>query len=248
MVANQRKYPNPPIQEAICELHFALEQPLSLDKIQQLKERWKADYPNQTVSEEKNVHLQMGPEGVRVDETRQGQRLVCRASDGSRLVQLSGSFVAINQLKPYPGWEEGFRDTILRRVEDVELELGSIPIRRTGLRYINRIEVPESPIIWERWFNFTLPFPKLEKSVLTGFQLHFEQTLPDQCRLLVNCVSLPQTNETSSVILDLDVIWEGQPLKSAELPDVLERVHSPHRLAFEAYITDKLRERFDKKL
>ena len=123
-----------------------------------------------------------------------------------------------------------------------------MPIRRTGLRYINNIEIPENPVRWENWFNFALPFPKLAKSLLANFQMHFEQLLPGQCKLLVNCVSLPQTNEVSFVILDLDVVWEGQPVKSVQLPDVLERVHAPHRLAFEAYITDRLRERFDKKL
>ena len=248
MAADQRKYSNPPIQEAICEVHFAIEQPLALDKLEQLKGLWKSDYPNQSVNEEKNVHLQMGAEGVRIDESKQGQRLICRTSDGTRLVQLSGRFVAINQLKPYPGWEEGYRKTILARVADVESEIGAMPIRRTGLRYINNIEIPENPVRWENWFNFALHFPKLEKSLLANFQMHFEQLLPDQCKLLVNCVSLPQTNEASFVILDLDIIWEGQPVKSAQLPGLLERVHAPHRLAFEAYITDKLRERFDKKL
>jgi len=52
MAADQRKYPNPPIQEAICEVHFALEQPLSSDKIEQLKARLNADYPTQPISEE----------------------------------------------------------------------------------------------------------------------------------------------------------------------------------------------------
>lgn len=248
MVAEKRKYRNPPIQEAICEVHFAIPQLLPKERIVQLQNRWKANYPNQTINEEKNVHLQMGAEGVRVDENKLGHRLICRSADGTRLVQLSGRFVAINQLKPYPGWEENFRDTILSRVADVEAELGSMPIGRTGLRYINRIEIPENPVIWEKWFNFTLPFPKLQKSLLASFQMHFEQVLPDQQKLLVHCVSLPQKGEASLVILDLDVMWEGQPISLSELPDLLERVHGPHRLAFEAYITDTLRERFDKKL
>jgi uncharacterized protein (TIGR04255 family) len=247
MATERRKYPNPPIQEAICEIHFALEQPLSSNKIEQLMARWKAEYPNQTINEEKNVHLQMGAEGVRIDESKEGQRLICRTKDGTRLVQLSGRFIAINQLKPYPGWEEGYRDTILARLNDVESELGAMPIRRTGLRYINKIEIPENPVRWENWFNFALPFPELEKSLLSNFQMRFEQILPEQRKLLVNCVSLPQSKEVSFVILDLDVIWEDQPVKSSQLQDLLERVHGPHRLAFEAYITDKLRERFNKK-
>jgi uncharacterized protein (TIGR04255 family) len=247
MAAEKRKYLNPPIQEAICEVHFAIQQPLPRERIEQLQNRWKANYPNQTINEEKNVHLQMGAEGVRVDENKLGHRLICRSSDGTRLVQLSGRFVAINQLQPYPGWEENFRETILSRVADVEAELGSMPIGRTGLRYINRIEIPENPVMWEKWFNFALPFPRLEKSLLANFQMHFEQVLPEQQKLLVNCVSVPQTGEASSVILDLDVVWEGEPIKSTSLSDLLESVHHPHRLAFEAYITDKLRERFDTK-
>ena len=228
-------------------MHFAIEQPLAADKLERLRGRWKGDYPNQSVNEEKNVHLQMGAEGVRIDENKLGKRLICRANDGTRLVQLSGRFIAINQLRPYPGWEEGYRETILARVKDVESELGAMPIRRTGLRYINKIEIPENPVRWENWFNFALPSPKLEKSLLSNFQMHFEQILPDERKLLVNWVSLPQSKDASFVILDLDVIWEGPAVKSAQLSDLLERVHGPHRLAFEAYITDKLRERFDKK-
>jgi len=247
MAAERRKYLNPPIQEAICEIHFAVEQPLTPNKLEQLKPRWAAEYPNQSINEEKGVHLQMGAEGVRIDENMLGKRLICRTKDGTRLAQLSGRFLAVNQLQPYPGWEERYRDTILARLSDVESELGAMPIRRTGLRYINRIELPENPVKWENWFNFALPFPKLEKSLLSNFQMHFEQILPDEQKLVVHCVSLPQSGDLSFVILDLDVIWEGQPISSAELPRLLERVHGPHRLAFEAYITDKLRERFDKK-
>jgi uncharacterized protein (TIGR04255 family) len=247
MSAERRKYSNPPIQEAICEIHFALEQPLTPNRLEQLKPRWADKYPNQTVNEEKNVHLQMGAEGVRIDENMLGKRLICRSKDGTRLAQLSGRFLAVNQLKPYLGWEEGYRDTILARLDDVESELGAMPINRIGLRYINKIEVPENPLKWENWFNFVLPFPKLEKSLLLNFQMHFEQSLPEGQKLVVHCVSLPQSTELSFVILDLDVIWQDEAIRSPELPRLLERVHRPHRLAFEAYITDKLRERFNTK-
>jgi uncharacterized protein (TIGR04255 family) len=247
MAAERHKYGNPPIQEAICEIHFAIDEPLPPQRLEQLKPRWAAEYPNQTINEEKGVHLQMGADGVRVDENMLGKRLICRTNDGTRLTQLSGRFLAVNQLKPYPGWEENYRDTILARLSDVESELGAMPIHRTGLRYINKVEVPENPVIWENWFNFALPFPKLEKSLLSNFQMHFEQILPEKQKLVVHCVSLPQSAELSFVILDLDVIWEGEPITSGELPRLLEGVHRPHRLAFEAYITDKLRERFDRK-
>ena len=207
--------------------------------------QWITAYPDQKLSEEKNVELRMEPDGVRVAETPLGNRLICRTTDGIRLVQLSGRFIAVNQLKPYPGWEEAFRDTIVDRVGEVQSEVGPMAIARTGLRYINRIEIPQSPLVWEDWFSFSLPVPTSEESRLTNFQMHFEEELPERCKLLINCMSVPSPKTgTSSVILDLDVVWKGEPEAPAQLPFLLERVHAPHRLAFEAYITDTLRKTF----
>jgi uncharacterized protein (TIGR04255 family) len=245
MSTSKHKYPNPPIQEAICEVHFSVKEPLSLDRIKEMQRQWQKDYPNQKITEEKNIELQMGPDGMQIANHSLGHRLICRSSEGIRLVQLSGRFVAINQLRPYRGWEEEFRDTILARVIEVQSSLGPFPIARTGLRYINRIDVPKTPFVWDEWFNFSLPVPQMEQSALEGFQMHFERGLSDSRKLIVNCVAVPPlTPDTSSVILDLDVVWQGEPAEPTQLKDLIERVHSPHRLAFEAYITDKLRETF----
>ena len=114
-------------------------------------------YPDQKISEEKNVELRMAPDGVRVEQTDLGRRLICRSSDGVRLVQLSGRFLAVNQLRPYGGWEEVFREIIIARFEEVHSRLGPFSVSRTNLRYINRIDLPQDPLVWSDWFNFSLP-------------------------------------------------------------------------------------------
>jgi uncharacterized protein (TIGR04255 family) len=238
------KYAKPPIQEAICEIHFDVKEPLSSEQLEQLKEVWAAKYPNQKLVEEKGVKVEVGPDGVQVVHDPMGHRLVCRAEDDTRLVQLSGRFIAVNQLKPYPGWEEGFRDTITARAGEAQSHLGPFDIARTGLRYINKIEIPQAPFVWEDWFKFRLPVPKLRGALRGPFQMRFEQQLKRECKLIVNCVSLPSTGDCTPVILDLDVVWIGKPKPAASLPKLLEIVHAPHRLAFEAYMTDKLREQF----
>ena len=242
------KYKNPPIQEAVCEIHLAINEPLSTASIERLQIPWGTAYPDQKITEEKNVELQMAPDGVRVAERDLGRRLICRSVDGMQLVQLSGRFVAVNQLRPYGGWEESFRHTILSRFDEVHSRLGPFLIARTNLRYINRIDVPEHPLNWENWFNFSLPNPKIEDSTMMGVQMHFEHALPEQRKLIVNCVIVPPPRPgVSSVILDLEVGWQGEPVASNQLPKVLDHVHSPHRLAFEAYINNNLRQRFDDK-
>lgn len=239
------KYTNPPIQEVICELHFDVKEPLPPSEIEKLKAVWLTEYPDQIVTEEKNFQFQLTPEKMKVDEVKLGKRLICKSTDRSRVVQLSGRFLAVNHLKPYPGWEEGFRDMIIARANELEFAIGPLPISRAGLRYINKIEIPDHPLIWQNWFNFALPLPEIENSRLDGFQMHFEESFRESFRLIVNCVIAPQVGETgTSVILDLDVVWNGEPVGHAKVPEILEGVHGPHRFAFESYITDKLRKTF----
>jgi uncharacterized protein (TIGR04255 family) len=240
------KYPNPPIQEAICEIHFDLPQPLAKVQLESLMPSWSTDYPDQSFIEERGITIQVGANGVQTtDRDDLGHRLICKSFDGKRLVQVSGQFLAVNQLRPYPGWEEGFRDAISNRAAELQTALGNMAFRRIGLRYINRIDIPEVPLFWKTWFNFDLPSPALEGSIPRQFQMQFNSTLPRECRLTINLVLLPPIEAgKSSVILDLDVIWEGARKDFSDLASLLERVHQPHRLAFEAYLNEKTRKLF----
>ena len=246
MVKAETKYSNPPIQETICEVHFDLGQPLSLQRIELLKEVWAAEYPEQKVVQERNVNFHISPEGIQTQEGNLGHRLICKAADGKRLVQLSGVFFAANQLRPYPGWEEAFRDTILQRSEDLQKTIGPLKFKQVGLRYINRMDVPQVPLVWEEWFQLKLPVPEFSGSRQRESQMQFHQELPESRRFIINLAILASPDgKVSPVILDLDLIWQGAPRKLGELPLVLEHVHGPHRLAFEAYLSDKVRKLFD---
>lgn len=245
MVEMETKYPNPPIQETICEVHFDLGEPLLLQRIELLKDVWSTGYPEQKVVQERSVNFHLSPEGIQTKEGNLGHRLICKTADGKRLVQLSGLFFAANQLRPYPGWEEAFRDTILQRFQDLQTTIGSLKFKRVGLRYINRIDVPQVPLVWEEWFQLKLPVPKLPGSRRREFQMQFHQQLPESRRFIINLANLTSPDgKVSPVILDLDLIWEGPPREPEELPSVLEHIHGPHRLAFEAYLRDKVRKLF----
>jgi uncharacterized protein (TIGR04255 family) len=245
MAEKETNYPNPPIQETICEVHFDLAEPLSLQRIELLKGVWSAGYPEQQIVQEKSVNFHLSPEGIQTKEGNLGHRLICKTADGKRLVQLSGLFFAANQLRPYPGWEEAFRDTILERSQDLQKTIGPLKFKRVGLRYINRIDVPEVPLVWEKWFRIKLPVPKLSGSKQREFQMQFHQELSNSRRFIINLATLRSPDaKVSPVILDLDLIWEGTPSELRELDQILEHVHGPHRVAFEAYLSDKVRKLF----
>jgi uncharacterized protein (TIGR04255 family) len=245
MVTTVTKYRNPPIQEAICEVHFDLSDPLTLQTLELLKPVWSVSYPDQKVVQERRVNFNLSPEGLKTEATNLGHRLICKSGDGKRLVQVSGVFVAINQLSPYPGWEESFRDTILGRFEELHKTLGLIKFKRVGLRYINRINIPKVPLVWGEWFKLKLPIPLMSGAKQREFQMQFNQVLPESRRFIINLAALPPGDgRVSPVMLDLDLIWEGASRELTGLRDILEHVHGPHRLVFEGYLSNKVRKLF----
>lgn len=243
MAESKIKYPNPPIQEAVCEVHFDTPQPFIKERLEQLKPVWAADYPDQKVVEEKNVELKVTPEGIKHKVQPLGHRLICRATDGKRLVQLTRNMLVVNQLKPYPGWHEAFRDLILQQVNVFVKNVGAHKVRRIGLRYIDKIDVPEHPVTWENWFKLNLPTPAVTGCKTEGFQIQLRNRLCDDCHLTMNFVTMPVkgTPPVSPVIFDFDVVWQGQPVEVAALAEILEKLHDPLGLAFEGYLTDKAR-------
>lgn len=75
--------------------------------------------------------------------------------------------------------------------------------------------------------------------------MQFHQALPENRRFTISLAALASPDEkVSPVILDLDLIWEGGPKEPAELSLVLDHVHGPHKLVFEAYLSDKVRKLF----
>ena len=249
MSTDKPKYSNPPIQEAVFEVHFVSAQPLAKESLKLLQPVWQAAYPDQKLVEEKNINVRLDPDGIKTEDQILGHRFVCRSSDGTRLVQLSGSFLAVNQLKPYLGWNESFREIIIQRAAEFQKTLGPLPFHQVALRYINRIDIPETPLVWEKWFQFNLPVPKLEGAEPPNFQMQFNSKIADGCQLNVNAVALPQAQPgaqsgISSIILDIGVTWTGTPVEPEKMSEYMEKVHRPHRLAFESYLNDNLRKLF----
>jgi len=239
------KYARPPIQEAICEVHFASANPLAPEQIEQIKPVWQGGYPNQQLVTEKTLEVHLGMDKVDTQSTNVGHRLIARSADGKNLAQLGPRFLAVNRLNPYLGWEESFRATIESRAREVAQMHGFERMERIGLRYINRIGFPEKPLRWADWFAITLPVPGDLGQAGGAFQFHFEQQLSFGIQGIINFSTfIPQPEAGTSVILDIDVIWRGNEPWS-QLGAILEAVHTPHHALFESYLLDKSRHLFE---
>lgn len=241
---SRAKYERAPIQEAVCEIRFSVPKPLDKAEIERIQPVWKPEYPNQQVVSEKNYELHLAFDKVDTKSTSVGHKLISRSADGKNLAQLGPTFLAVNRLNPYVGWVESFRNTILARIAEAQGVYALKEVERVGLRYINKIDFPETNLRWSEWFVVTLPVPSGLGDCGGTFQFHFEQGLAADIHAVINFLSLPKPLDSgTSVILDIDVIWQGKE-NIETIGAILEQVHEPHHQLFEGYLLDKTRDLF----
>lgn len=242
-------YSNAPLIEALCEFHFAPNQNWDWTIPGLVYSKVKPDYPDK--QEQQTIQFGVGvgqpfpssPPGI--------SRVQFLRKDRSALIQIGPHFLGVNHLRPYPGWDE-FRKMILKNL-DIYAEIAQpTNVLRAGLRYINKIEIPEPE---EGRLDNLDDFLKARPGVPQGLQQNpiqqFIQRVEipmeeSQGVLLLQSGSLPQDRPGyNPVILDLDFV--SQIVEPFSLDDARQWITSAHARiehAFEACIGDKARELF----
>ena len=244
LTRQRTKYERPPIQEAVCEIHFKSPQPLDKAALEKMQPHWKAQFPQQDIVTERRLELHFAVDKMESSQKEMGHKLIARSADGKNLAQLGPTFLAVNRLNPYLGWEESFRGMILERFHEVVAVFPFETVERVGLRYINKIDLPQRPLRWTEWLAVSPPVPEALRETGGDFQLLYRHALADGLECQINFGTVPPSAaEVTSVLLDIDVIWRGE-LPARDVKDGLEKVHRPHRELFEGYLLDKTRALF----
>ncbi len=191
------------------------------------------------------VHLGEGKVSQQVEPATRTQFL---REDGTAMIQVGTNLLAVNHLRPYPGWqaftpliEQGYR---------AYLEVAQPKsIHRIGLRYINRIELPGPRVEMEEHFEF-YPFlgsrlPQDYGDFIIGIQTAFNG-LRDGLRLQL-AGAQHETPDRVPFVLDIDYFL-AEP-EAVNLDQAVEWVNDAHGRVeeiFEGCISDKLRELFQR--
>ncbi|MBP8972751.1 MAG: TIGR04255 family protein [Anaerolineae bacterium] len=241
-----RRYRHPPIIEALCEFRFEPSAPWDLAIPGLIYEKVRVDFPKRQQAKAFEVNVAASPESVE-------QRLVTTdriqflREDEKALIQVDRNLLAVNHLAPYPTWQEFL--PLIRLGFNAYVEVARPKgIQRIGLRYINRIEMPGQDIELEDFLEFR-PFigpdlPQNFDSFIAGIQVPYEHSR-DSLRLQIASAVAGVPN-MAAVLLDLDYFL-AQP-NQITLDNVFEWVQIAHdhvEEAFEACITDRLREMFE---
>jgi len=246
----KRKYRNPPIEEVLVEFRFVPGQEWDLTipgKLHQ-HDAIKAQYPGKPRTQKVflGAELQAGPgypPNLAVHEGVGRVQLVDER--GNHLISLGLDVLSVNVLRPYDGWDQ-FRpriETALQAYTEVAEPSG---VSRVGVRYINKIVLPEKEIDLGTYFRCVpSPLPELPSKV-TGFMSRMEFLYDDAVKLLLTQASIDALESQSAFLLDLDLIWKSAEAKGLNaIMAIVDDLHEREVVAFEAIITDAAREVFD---
>jgi uncharacterized protein (TIGR04255 family) len=241
-------YPKPPITEAV--IGFEFKDSKSIDDLSSITSKFQDCYPNFEHIQSIDLDIQPSGHSNLVNNTNihvipnGGIRL--SSLDMNKILLAWPNTLSISQLAPYPGWEAYFE----RFKHDWKIwkrTLGFREIKRVGLRYINRFDIPfiDGKIRHEDYINI---YPKLPGDwPLHQYALQLTLPLQNNIRAQINSaiIESPLLNHLS-IVFDLDLMNDSAPpLNDDGIFQLLEFMRHQKNEIFESVITDTSRRLFN---
>jgi uncharacterized protein (TIGR04255 family) len=241
-------YKHPPITEAVIGITF--ETPIGDAEILSVQEKFAANYPQHqrlsTLNLKVNVNTGSNNKATTAVDEEVGHRRA--TSDMTQLLVFMPATFLISQLAPYPGWDEFF-SRFARDWKQWNRYMGFRQIKRVGVRYINRIDIPVSgPILeHEEYLNV---FPKVPDNLgpITAYGVQTTFMLEDiGCNLSLNSAAVPSPLlNHASFLIDQDINKEIDPPQSEkDIHALLQAIRLKKNQIFEDCVSDRSRELFN---
>ncbi len=249
----RHQYNNPPIQEALVEFRFEPSQEWDLTMPGRLHAELAASYPGKPRQQNVVEASLVAREGQAPNfEVRDGLgKVQLVTDDASRLVAMGPDVLSVHMLQPYQrkaegsGWDE-FRPRIVEALNGYWKVADPVGVQRIGLRYINKVAIPESSVEIGRYLRAAPPSVEGLPSQLRGFVARVEYTYDDEVRLVVSHATVDALEGQVAFLVDIDVIWKSEAAVGREKAlDMADDLRVRERDVFEALITDEARRLFD---
>ncbi|MGT2436493.1 TIGR04255 family protein [Bradyrhizobium betae] len=236
-------YRRAPITEAVIEFRFA--SPFAAALVDKLKDQLAPDYP---LTPQVTQSVTMATDMAQPLVEFVGYRLM--SADAASIVNIQRQSFSVSRLAPYTGWE-GFIGRARQDWAQWKKVMGWGEVARIGVRYINRIDVPDPddrPVVIEEYLRYYPRFPVFEgRGAVDTFALSGNMPIANtDFRLILNAGSTDSPLvQTVSFLLDIDISREASLPKNDEaLWSIVEDIRSLKNRVFEASITDTARNLF----
>jgi len=239
-----RKYQNPPVIEAVCEFHLMPDVNWDITIPGLLYEKLRTRFPTKGRVVIQENQIVSSPQGVE-QQTTNRELVRFLSPDQKTFIQLGEKILTIHCLPPYPTWTNF--QPLIQEVFNSFISIVSISdFERIGLRYINKIDLPLDNLNLEEYFlyrPFTGPsLPGRFSNFIIAGLFSYDGDL-DLCRIQFS--DLHSDSPYGHFIIDLDYFSKtpGSINKDTAIPWI-EKAHANLESAFEACITDQLRDKF----
>lgn len=237
-----KKYKNPPIVEALCEFQFEPDTSWDLVMPGLIYDELRDVFPGR---EPDRVLLQTpSSSGPRVQYS---EAISFLRKDSKVSVLVGPNILSVNHLAPYSSWED-FVPMIKRSLEAYTNVVEPEQLQNVELRYINNLSVPKEPNKLGDYLNLR-PFvdsnlPQAFRSFITGIQVPYEDQR-DSLKIEVQGSSEAES-DSIRVRLDLDyILLRTEEVDFEDVFEWLDVAHSRVEDAFEACVTDKMKQTFE---
>jgi uncharacterized protein (TIGR04255 family) len=243
-------YPNPPIEEGLCQFTFSEPLPWNVATPGLLFNRLRSEY---AADPEEQLQMQASfestPEaagGANFAMNRGGSRYIYRDPSRTRLLVINSELMSVNSLKPYEGWDK-LKVRLERGISQVS-ELISIPrIAKISLRYINRIVIGgDGAIDTDNYFTIPIHSGDEGKAALASF-IHRVQSRFTDGRTVVTSTfaTVDAAMGGRSFLLDLEFQRNyEEPITVEVAVREADELKAMENAEFETCITDETRKLF----
>lgn len=243
----KQSYRNPPVVEALCELFFEGGK-WDDSTPDALYRGWATDFPVRRELKRVQAATTLSPGDARTGVSESGARMQAVAAGGGQMLQAEPRLLVVNQLAPYP--VEGFDawEPVLRRaLDDYARVCAPDAIRRIGIRYINKVELPVGTNVTE-FFRVFPAFPSDLARASDDFFLRAEMPVKGENRRLLLSMGVAPTSQPDCRSFVLDLYFVSENSLARPFTGLAADVQVAHEIisdAFEACITDTARSHFN---
>ena len=244
MIPN-RRYRKPPVIEALCEIFFA-ESTWDDTVPGSFYERIKDDFPKKQKRTIQEAQISFGPEQAVAGVRQLPPWMQFISEEKHRMIQVAQDLLVINQLRPYPHFEEW--EPEIYSAFGIYKELANPKkVTRLGLRYINRIVIPEERVRMEDYFTIYPNLPARLGDTHGSFLVRVEVPQTEGHAVLITFGTAPPSGQNQHpFMLDLyDILHINGPVDENTLKQQIGCAHDNIVVAFEDSITDTLRALFE---
>ncbi len=244
-----RKYANPPIIEIVCEFRFEVEDPNDLTVPGRFYERIQSDYPIKEEFHEFEVGLEFSKSKKELQQKLRAKMLGMqyKSKDGKEIIRVAPNFVSAHRLPPYPTWE-AFFPIAKRAFETFRYIVQPKGIERVGVRYIDRIEIPQTSFELSEYLMIYPQKPEGIGRSIGRLFMRLEIPFNEGRDVLVIMIHNPLGSPAGKtwIILDWDyALVQPSKLKMDSILSWVEEAHDRVIEAFEKSISDASRQLFE---